>query len=273
MIIRSRESISAIDLSLSKQRLRLTFRSFLLNTIELSTVLLSNTVTESLNAVEKKLKTSHVDYENFALKIETTSARTNFEILIKNQLKQEIERCKKIYREKNFIVNDDERSKTVYSDEINVFFSRFQEGTWLSNVNLMSLLFSFQWSSTILVLHSFYMSFKILKMSSQSFSNRVRWSLRHEHDRIILSCCNEVYWTLYNVDLVRKLVRHYDFLTEDIFKSEKVIFAIKERLSHVMKKWKGLNLNFIVVSRVSDILVLFYTVSIQQSKKVNCLTK
>lgn len=61
----------------------------------------------------------------------------------REQLKEEIERCRKCYRGKYFIINGNERSETVSPDEIDRFFSRFQEGEWLTNFNLMPLLFSF----------------------------------------------------------------------------------------------------------------------------------
>ena len=269
MTTRSRGPISATDLPFATQQSRLTPGPFLPNVTEPPAVPQNTNLVDSLDVADG-FETSYADHRTFALKAEATSAGTDSgtpakdQLPAKDKLKQEIERCKETYRGKVFTVNGDERSETVYSDEINVFFSRFQEGTWLGNVNLMPLLFSFQWPSTTLMLHSSYMSFTALKNGSQHSNTRIRWSLRHEHDRIILPCCNEVHWTLYDVDLARKLIRHYDSIAEDISKSEEVISVIKERLAYAMEGWESSNLDFTLVSEIREILVLLYTFSITE---------
>ena len=115
----------------------------------------------------------------------------------RDKLKQAIERCKESYRGKTFIVNNDERSETVLPNEINRFFSFFQEGEWLANYNLMPLPFSFRWPPTTLVLHSSYTPLIALK------TGVVQWPIRHDHDRIILPCYFRGHWTLYDIDLKR----------------------------------------------------------------------
>ena len=57
MTTKSRELILIIDFSFSKQRSRLTSTSILSNTIELSKILRDNTITDSLNVIEKRFET------------------------------------------------------------------------------------------------------------------------------------------------------------------------------------------------------------------------
>jgi len=68
-----------------------------------------------------------VSCESFITTTDVEMIRTNVEISIKNKLKQEIQRCEYQYCEKTFVVNDDERSKIVNSNEISYFFFRFQQ--------------------------------------------------------------------------------------------------------------------------------------------------
>ena len=157
------------------------------------------TITDRSNVADNQFETTYSDHEDSTLKAQARSAATNTGMPTRDKLKQEIERCEKTYRGKTFIVNGDDRSETVYPDEISGFFSRFQEGTWLTNFNLMPLLFSFRWPWTTLVLPSSYTS--ALKKGNQQSSTRVRWPLRRDHDRIILPCCIQDHWTLYDVDL------------------------------------------------------------------------
>ena len=168
------------------------------------------------------------------------------------ELKQAIERCKESYRGKTFVVSGDERSETVLPDEIDRLFSCFQEGEWLANFNLMPLLFSFRWPSTTLVLHSSYTSFTALKNGNQQSSIRVRWPILRDHDRVILPCCFQSHWTLYDVDLKRSSIRHYDSLTRDVSKPEEIVSAIKERLAYAMEEWECLHGDFTTVSGVSE---------------------
>ncbi|KAL9103270.1 MAG: hypothetical protein Q9163_001672 [Psora crenata] len=147
---------------------------------------------------------------------------------IRDKLKEEIERCGDYYRGNYFIVNGNEHSETVNPDEIDRFFSRFQEGEWLTNFNLMPLLFSFDWPSTTLVLHSFYTSIATLKDGN-----------RH-------------HWTLFEVDLQSNVIRQYDSLTGDVSKSADVVSAIKVRLAHAMVGWESQNRDFATVGGASQ---------------------
>jgi len=115
-------------------------------------------------------------------------AMKNIGIPIEDKLRQTIKYCKDFYRGQSFIVNCDEYSETVNPNEINDFFSHFQEEEWLTNFNLMPLIFSLNWSSTTLVLHSSYISLAKFKNDSQK-SNRRRWPLDRNHDRVIVPCC------------------------------------------------------------------------------------
>ncbi len=189
-----------------------------------------------------------VSCESFITTTDVEMIRTNVEISIKNKLKQEIQRCEYQYCEKTFVVNDDERSKIVNSNEISYFFFRFQQREWLTNFNLMSLLFSFNWSKTTLILQSFYVSFK---SSNQQSNLKMQWSLSRDHDCIIISCCFQSHWMLFDVNLKRIIIRQYDSLVENISNSE-MMLIIKEWLIHVMKEWENQNRGFIAVNEVSE---------------------
>ena len=136
----------------------------------------------------------------------------------RDKLKQDVERCGNYHWRKPFIVNSDERSETVYPDEINHFFT-FQKREEITNFNLMPLLFSFIWPSMTLVLHSSFTSLALSKSGNQQSNMRVRWPLRRDHDHVILPCCFERHWTLFDVDLKHNVIREYDSVAGDVSKS------------------------------------------------------
>lgn len=68
---------------------------------------------------------------------------------------------------------------------------------------------------------------------------RVRWPLRRDHDHVILPCCFERHWTLFDVDLKRNVIREYDSLAGDVSKSGELVSAIKERLAYAMDGWEA----------------------------------
>lgn len=115
----------------------------------------------------------------------------------------------------------------------------------------MPLLFSLRWGSTTLVLYSAYTSFAALENGSQQPSTRVQWPLRRDHDRVILPCCIQSHWTLYDVDLKRSSIRHYDSLVGDVSKSEAVVSAIQERLAYAIEEWESSNRDFTIARGVS----------------------
>jgi hypothetical protein len=247
---RSRGAVSATNLSSLMLRSHLKPGPFPSDEAESPSVSQETTIADQSSVAHNQSETTHSDHEDFTLKAEARPASTNTGVPARDKLKQEIERCEKTYRGKTFIVNGDERSETVFPDEISGFFSRFQEGTWLANFNLMPLLFSFRWAWTTLVLPSSYTS--ALKNGNQQSSTRVRWPLRRDHDRIILPCCIQDHWTLYDVDLKGNSIRHYNSLAEDISELEEVVSAIKERLAHAMHGWESPNRDFTIVSGVSE---------------------
>ena len=142
---RSREAISATGLSSLMLRSRLTPVPFLPDQAEPSSVPHETTITDRSNIADNQSERTRIDHRNSTLKTEARPAAKNTGMLARDKLKQEIERCKKFYWGKTFIVNGDERSETIYPDEIDRFFSLFQEETWLANFNLIPLLFSFRW--------------------------------------------------------------------------------------------------------------------------------
>ncbi len=182
--------------------------------------------------------------------VDAVSIMMNIEISIENKLRQMIKYCRDLYREQSFIVNCDEYSKIVNLNEIDDFFSHFQKKKWLTNFNLMSLIFSLNWSSMILMLHSSYISLIKIKNDNQKF-NRRRWSLDRNHDRVILSCCFQSHWTLFDVNLTRNFIRQYDSLDEDILKSSKALSVIKKRLTQIMKEWKCQDRHYTISSEIS----------------------
>ena len=208
-------------------------------------------ITGRLNAADQ-LEPAATDDENMTPSAETIPATGDMRMLARDNLKQAIERYKGSYRGKVFIVNNDERSETVLPDEIDRFFSRFLDGEWLANFNLMPLLFSFKWPSTTLVLHSSYTPLKALENGNQQPSTQVRWPIRRDHDRIILPCCFQSHWTLYDINLQRNSIQHYDSLAKDAAKPGEIVPAIKERLFHAMEGWEIPKRDFTVANGVRE---------------------
>ena len=100
-------------------------------------------INDQSSTSDNQFNVTAVSCESFITKTDVEMIRTNAEISIRDKLKQEIQRCENHYRRKFFVISDDERSKIVLSNEINDFFFHFQQKEWLTNFNLMSLLFSF----------------------------------------------------------------------------------------------------------------------------------
>ncbi|KAK3169321.1 hypothetical protein OEA41_008704 [Lepraria neglecta] len=109
---RSRGAVSATDLS------SLMLRSHLRT--EPPSVSQGATITDRSNVANSQSEMTPVNHENSTPKAEARPAATNIAMQARDKLKQEIERCEKFYRGKTFIVNGDERSETVYPDEINL---------------------------------------------------------------------------------------------------------------------------------------------------------
>ena len=130
---------------------------------------------------------------------------------IKMELNTELESCKNKFRSKSFIVNCGENLDTINPDEIDVFFSAFEESNKFIDWQLMSLLFSFNWSMITLVLHSSYLQ-DLYILDGKLFGLRVPWPLRPDHDRIILPCYFNRYWTLFDIDLKSRTVKNYNSL-------------------------------------------------------------
>ena len=210
------------------------------------------TATEHPDIANKQSEPALINHENGTLIVEARPATTDIGISARDKLKQAVERCKETYLKRSFIVNGDEHSETVLPDEIDDFFSCFEEGKWLASSNLMPLLFSFRWPSTTLVLHSSYTSFTALKSDVQNPSTRVRWPIHRKHDRIILPCCSQSHWTLYDIDLTCNFIRHYNSLNNDASKLEETVSAIKERLAYATERWESPKRDFTIVSGVSE---------------------
>ena len=148
------------------------------------------------------------------------------------KLQHQIQACKDSFHGQTFIVPTDGHIETVNPDEICDFFSQFEEGRWLSNFNLMPLMFSFPWPPTTLLLHSSYMPKR-----NQNQSTRVhkkRWPLDSSHDRVILPCCFGEHWILFDVNLEDRSLRQYDSLGGDVSGSAQLVSMVEERLRDAM---------------------------------------
>ncbi len=128
VITRSRETVSMNDLS------SLTLRSHLKSEVLMSGIFQKPSVSDQeiiivdrSSASDSQFDVTAVPCESFTTTTDVEIIRTNVEISTRNKLKQEIQRCEYQYREKTFVVNDDERSEIVNSNEISYFFSRFQQ--------------------------------------------------------------------------------------------------------------------------------------------------
>ena len=149
---------------------------------------------------------------------------------IRIELNSELESCKNRFRSKSFIVNCGDNLEDIHPTEIDGFFSAFEESKWLTDRQLMPLLFSFNWPTTTLVLHSSYLLDSSI-LDSKS-SRRVAWPLRPDHDRIILPCCFNRHWTLFDIDLKSGSVKNYNSLIEEDV-PEELIAVIKQQLACV----------------------------------------
>jgi len=78
----------------------------------------SNSSSQKITVFHKTLTSKEAD---------AVSIMTNIEIPIEDKLGQMIKYCKDLYRGQSFIVNCDEYSETVNPNEIDDFFSHFQE--------------------------------------------------------------------------------------------------------------------------------------------------
>ncbi len=211
----------------------------------------NSNINDRLSVSNSSSQAITIFHKTFILKeVDAVSIMMNIEISIENKLRQMIKYCRDLYREQSFIVNCDEYSKIVDLNEIDDFFSHFQKKKWLTNFNLMSLIFSLNWSSMILMLHSSYISLIKIKNNNQKFNQR-RWSLNCNHDRVILSCCFQSHWTLFDVNLTRNFIQQYDSLDEDILRSSKTLSVIKKRLIQAMKEWERQDRHYTISSEIS----------------------
>jgi hypothetical protein len=109
-----------------------------------------------------------------------------------------------------FVIRDeDERhEETINADEVKSYLARFQGHRCYSTFLVMPLIFSLDWPSEYLVLHSSILdgakSHEIPLISLDSTR------LMPQHERIIVPCCYEHHWTLFSINLPEQTVHHYD---------------------------------------------------------------
>jgi hypothetical protein len=128
VITRSRKTVSMNNL------LSLTLRSHLKSEVLMSEIFQKSFVSDQKiiivdqsSASDNQFNVTAVSCESFITTIDVEITRTNVEISTRDKLKQEIQRCEYQYCGKIFVVNDDERSKIVNSNEISYFFFHFQQ--------------------------------------------------------------------------------------------------------------------------------------------------
>ena len=156
----------------------------------------------------------------------------------RQDLAREVERCKERFRGETFFVSGDGYSETVIDTEIDGFFSRFGEDMYLSNFNLMPLIFSFDWPSTTLLLNSTCLGDQIIR--DGGVAQKHRWSLNAKHHKLIIPYCSDHHWTLLEVDLTRQTVRQYNSRPGVLAQS--VIAFIEERIATARGGLETINL-------------------------------
>ena len=150
---------------------------------------------------------------------------------IRIELNSKLVSCKNRFRSSDFIVNCGDNLEDIQPREIDGFFSAFEESKWLTDRQLMPLLFSFNWPTTTLVLHSSYLQEASI-LDSKPSSERIPWPSRPDHDQIILPCCFKSHWTLFDIDLKSGTVKNYDSLMVDDSPKE-LILVIKQQLAYI----------------------------------------
>ncbi|KAI4085835.1 MAG: hypothetical protein L6R37_008463, partial [Teloschistes peruensis] len=93
-----------------------------------------------------------------------------------------------------------EKVVTVNPDEVNDFFSQFEQDEMLTTSALNPIVSSFAWDTKTLVLHSSYMEVEEAQGAPKRKEPRV-WPIANTHGRIIVPSCYEEHWTLFHIDL------------------------------------------------------------------------
>ena len=184
---------------------------------------------------EEPLLTAQSDDVDVIRQTENQLTYAEFHENIDMKLKCQIHICKNLFRRQVFIAFSDRHTKTIMSNKIDRFFTRFEADGWFFNFNLMSLIFYFNWPSITLILHSFYTSF--LKNSSKylMFVLNRRWSFNNNHDCVVFFCCFHSYWFLFDIDFKCKVIQHYDFLIRNISESQQLLTMIEKWLMIIMQ--------------------------------------
>jgi len=156
-------------------------------------------------------------------------------------LEDMVQHCQTRFRDRGLKIFNDERSETINPEEINTFFARFHEGQWLSNVNIMPLIFSFDWPHTTAVLDSDYANIKP--------GTKARpWPIHPHHTRVILPCCSQFHWTLFDISSETRTIRCYNSLGDVV---PEVLRDIMVRVKDAMT-WIDELEQFIICSAVNN---------------------
>ena len=204
------------------------------------------------------------------------SAAAKIDTITDLKLKQKIQECQNSFCEQSFIIICDEHSETVHLTEIDDFFLQFQKRVWLSIFNLMLLIFSFHWSSMILLLHSSFMLFTEIENDNSKCIQKQWWLLNNTHNQMILLCCFWNHWILFDVNIKCSVIQQYNSLAENISESAEITSMIKEQLAQVIKEQK--NTSFIMKVEVCSFCLVsrffsdcWYTqISQQQINSADC---
>ena len=164
-------------------------------------------------------------------------------------LQCEIEHCKTVYANEDFIIYSDDLVTTVDSKEIPKFFSSLSTGAWLSDRHLNPLISSFPWPRATLFLPS---SFGRKFAGKQS--QRARWPLNINCNRIILPYNAAGHWTLVEIDLIGYFVHEYNSLGEDKDRLTALGGIVEDHVAYAL----GMpELKLDIVSKVSHIIVRY----------------
>jgi len=177
---------------------------------------------------EDDINNSKLESEAPIITREDLSPRSIYEELDKTagiKLDELIQDCKAQFRDKRFIITCNGYSETIETPECAEFFSRFGKTNWLSSHNLMPLMYSIDWPSTTLLLHSSFMT----------LDNKLRWPVDRNHDRLVLPCGVSGHWTLFIVDLRQNRIDHFDSLPSNEARKATMIANIQRRLADAME--------------------------------------
>ncbi|KAI4089814.1 MAG: hypothetical protein L6R37_007992 [Teloschistes peruensis] len=120
---------------------------------------------------------------------------------------------------------------TINPDEVNEFFSQFKEDGLLSTSAINPIVSSFAWDANTLVLHSSYMEVQETERAPERTEPR-GWPITKKHGQVIVPSCYKEHWTLFHIDLNKRLVWRYNSARS----SSEMSKNLKEVIQHGLKE-------------------------------------